>query len=363
MPNPNKQSSRIDPDEVVGGFLDIVARFAFFGGLLVTVGSLALLCYLYSAFAGSNPPGPAEQALANIALASKLFYVGGIAAIAGSTYLFWGEEILGVIQLMVSGALWATPFFLPSMLGGGEAGNGQVTSAALGVIQTGGTIMGGLSVVVLIADIVARVKLRAQQGAKAELLKYGKGVKEEKDIKNVFMGKCWQLPFCRKFVRDLCPIYHSKRTCWREKVGCMCEEEVIRKAMEGRPIPKDMVAAAKFIPYNHKVPLEAKKERCRSCVIYNEHQKHKYKLILWLVLIFFVGFYVLLRQPLLSAVGNVINRIDSIFSSMTFSKAGISQNVNQQAVPLQEFLLICILVVSLAYVLKAVEYAVFKLKV
>src|SRR5262249_14119457 len=127
-------------------------------------------------------------------------------------------------------------------------------------------------------DVITRVRIRVREGARADQLKYGKGVKEEKDIRNVLLGRCWQLPYCRKFVRERCPIYHARRTCWKERVGCMCEESVIRNAMSGRVIPADAVAAAKFIPQNHKLTMEQKKERCRQCVIYLEHQKHKYKL-------------------------------------------------------------------------------------
>src|SRR5205823_3893098 len=115
---------------------------------------------------------------------------------------------------------------------------------------------------------------------KKDTLKYGKGIKEEQNIRNTFMGKCWQLPYCRKFVRERCLIYHSRRTCWKERVGCMCEEEVIRNAMENRTIPKDAVAAAKYIPVNNRITMAQKRERCRQCVIFNEHLKHQYRLFL-----------------------------------------------------------------------------------
>ena len=64
----------------------------------------------------------------------------------------------------------------------------------------------------------------------------------------------------------------------------MCEEDVIRGAMEGRVISKDALVAATMIPRNNKLTIAQKKERCKTCVIYNEHQKHKYRASVWGIL-------------------------------------------------------------------------------
>lgn len=358
---PGNQPSRFNPDDAVSSLLDGAGRFAFWAGLLATIVAIALILFLYQAFAGTQAPGSPNQALQNIGMISKLLYIGVFALIAGSTYMFWGEEVLPALQLIASGIIWSMPLWIPSAMGMGQT-YPEVTGTALRTLQYGGYLMGGLSICVLIADVASRARLRAIQGAKAEALKYGKGMKEERDYRNVFMGKCWQLPFCRKFVREACPIYHSRRTCWRERVGCMCEEEVIRKAMEGRTIPKDMVAAAKFIPYNNKVPMAAKMERCRQCVIYNEHQKHKYKLSLWILVLAFLAFYVLLRPALLGMVQNMIGNMDNVFRRLTFSSASSSSTAIQTGF-FNDFLLICLVLVAMAYSLKLLEYLIFKVKI
>lgn len=367
MSKPEKYGSRFSADEALVALLDSVSKFALYGGLLAVLIAVGFLASTYGAFSGTQPPGSPEQALSNIALLQKLLIAGGVAAIVGTTYMFWGEETLGIFQLGFSAALWFAPIYLPSMMGG-PAGiaPSEVAATALATIQQGGTVMGLLSIAVLVADIATRVRQRAKEGSRADQLKYGKGQKEERDIQNVFMGKCWQLPFCRKFVRERCPIYHARRTCWRERVGCMCEEEVIRNAMENKAIPKDMVAAARYIPVNNKIPLEAKKERCRQCVIFNEHQKHKYKLALPIVVMGFVGMYAMLREPLLAGTRQLLSGLDKVFSSLTYQKEGAVANKmtgGGGALPFHEILLVCFLIVALAYSLKAIEYAIFKLKV
>lgn len=359
-----------DIEETFGGILDSASKVCLWGGLVLMIIAIAGLALTYQAFLQANPNASVPQGMSNIDLLSKLLYVGCIAAMAGSTFIWWGEETLGVFQIALGGIIWASPFWIPPLLGAGANGTtSEVSQRAVATIQMGGTIFGGLAIMVLVADIAVRVRQRAQQGSRADQLKYGKGLKEESDIRNVFMGKCWQLPFCRKFVRESCPIYHAKRTCWRERVGCMCEEEVIRKAMTGGTVAtlsKDTVAAARFIPVNNRLNLEQKKERCRQCVIYNEHQKHKYKLALPMTVLGFALIYIVMRTALLGMTTNMIGAMDRILGN--FSYGGGKQNRMTESVQgggfmFQEVLLICLMIVVLAYVLKVLEYLIFKLKV
>jgi len=338
-------------------FLTGAARLLFYLGLLLGLGSAAFCIYTAMAFSGGTVQASQAQALANIDLFQKLIISGMLAAGIGATYLFWGEELLSAILLVVSGLLYFSPLLLTNF--GGIQSENKVVQAALGTVQLGGSVLGLLSVIVLVFDIANRVKLRAQQGSKADQLKYGKGVKEEADRQNVFMGKCWQLPFCRKFVRDRCPIYHARRTCWKEQVGCMCEEQVIRDAMEGKVIAKDEVIAASMIPHNNKLTTQQKFERCRQCVIYNEHQKHKYRALLPTVIIGFIVLYAIFRIPLLSATSGMVTSMSRIVGKLTFSSTNADKVVSA---PFQELLLVCLMIISLTYTLKVLEHVIFKLK-
>jgi hypothetical protein len=144
----------------------------------------------------------------------------------------------------------------------------------------------------------------------------------------------------------------------------MCEEQVIRDAMEGKVIPKDMVAAAQFIPKNNRLTPGQKFERCKQCVIYNEHQKHKYKALLPVIGFGFLAFYLLLRGPLLVMTKGVIDAVDRMIGKATFtSGVGASRTLTEGMIPFHEILLVCFMVIIFAYVLRIMEYLVFKLKV
>ncbi|MEQ1932263.1 MAG: hypothetical protein ABL962_00085 [Fimbriimonadaceae bacterium] len=363
-PKQPKYGPIADLEDTFGGIIDQIARVCLYGGIVAVLIGLVGLFMTYQAFIQGNPAAKDAQGLANIAMLSKILIAGGVCSVVGSTYSWWGEETLPVFQLLVSIGIWASPFWVPMIAGAPTNGNNSVSGPALGAMQLGGVVMGLLSICVLVADIMVRVKQRAQQGARSEQIRFGKGMKEEKDIKNVLMGKCWQLPFCRKFVRESCPIYHAKRTCWRERVGCMCEEEVIRTAMKSKVFSKDAVAAASFIPYNNKLTMEQKKERCRQCVIYNEHQKHKYKVALPVLVGGFALIYILMHGAFMNIASTIIGNIDRAVSNITFTKGGnVTKEVTTSSIPVQEFLMICMLVVVLAYALKLLEFLIFKLKI
>lgn len=344
--------------------LDALCRF-----LLIAGGAAALigLAFLVTNFnAANNAPADVQKlAIQNIGTFGMLAMVGVIGAGLAVTYLQWGEEVLWAILLIVWAILFLSPLYLPSVFG--VTSMNQATQAALTAIQNAGIPIGVIGVLVMVADIITRVKTRVKEGTKADQLKYGKGLKEEKDIRNVFMGKCWQLPYCRKFVRERCPIYHARRTCWKERVGCMCEESVIRNAMEGRVIPSDAVAAAQYIPKNTKLTMDQKAERCRMCVIYNEHQKHKYKLAMPAAIGGTALVYVLFRQPMSDGINSMIGGVNTVVRQATLSK---DQNkdtaktgLGSGEVAFNEIILVALLVVGMAYVIRFIEYLFFKAKV
>ncbi|MFZ4509008.1 MAG: hypothetical protein ACOYON_15070 [Fimbriimonas sp.] len=347
-----KNSGR-DMQDLFQDFLGGCAKFLLIVGGIAFVGSLALL--IFSVFQVSGNPSLVADAMRNVGVLKQVLTVGVVAVAVGSTFLFWGEEILGAVHLIVAAAMFFAPLYLDGMLGESS----DVKASVLGAIQNSGGILGVIGIVVLVVDLAGRARNRMQQGTKADQLKYGKNIQQEKERQNVFLGKCWQLPFCRKFVRERCPIYHAKVTCWRERVGCMCEEEVIRNAMDNKPIPKDELLARKYIPQNNKFTLEQKKERCRQCVIYNEHQRHKYRALLPAVVAGFVVLYVLFRTPLLTSTNSLIEGLNKLVSVGTLGAA--SKVVTPPF--FIEFLLICLLIVCLSYALKVLEFCIFKLKI
>lgn len=339
---------------------NIARSFMIFGGiaLLASVGVLVFTFITLAGGAGGDP----NAGTGNVTLFGAIAVISAVLVGIGSAIYFWGEETLGPILLVLGGAMWAAPWYLPMIVA--VSSGSPVPGLALGRISAAGIPLLIISILAITIDIIQRVQLRTTIGSKADQMKYGVGLKEERDYRNVFFGKCWQLPYCRKFVREACPIYHAKRTCWQERVGCMCEESVIRNAMSGKEIPKDMVAAAKYIPHNSRLTPVQKAERCRQCVIYNEHQKHKYKLMLGASIFAVVVVYAAFRAPFLAGLDGLLNTMDRAINAVAMREgnAGVFSRVSNMPV-FQEIMLVVLAFIALAYLLKLIEFLCFKLKV
>ncbi len=338
-------------------------------GIIVTLACTAGLVY-YAVSLSTNPgltPQQLEDAKTFIGYMQAGLTVGLIIFAIGMSVSFWGDIALPVTLLLAAVAYFTATIWMPMMVeiqGLGSAG--MLAADAVKAMSFSGIILGIYAIGLQVIDAVIRTQNRSKHGSKGDLMKYGSGVKEEPEFQNRFMGRCYQLPFCRKFVRERCPIFHAKRTCWKERVGCMCEEDVIRGAMESKTIPKDVVTAAKFIPRNDRFTPEQKAERCRQCVIYNEHQRHKYKLVMPMTCLFVFGIYGLMRPQLLAGTLNMVHGFDKAMSKFTIQSNQFDvKPVAVATTPglLEEILLFCMILFILAQLMKLVEYCIFKLKI
>lgn len=322
------------------------------GGLLTLICLAALLVVISRASGGEA--AIVAQAQKGIPLLQKGLTLGLFVLLIGSSLLFWGEEIVLGLHVGLALLLYFAPAWVPSVF----SGNNKAVDAGISSLASAGGLYGFLTLMLVIVEVFGRVRNRATHGAKAETIKYGKGIKEEGDRKNVLMGNCWQLPYCRKFVRERCPIFHAKTTCWKELTGCMCEEQVIRGAMENRPIPKDQVAAAAMIPRNRKLTDAQKKSRCKSCSIYNEHQRHKYRVSMPALLLAFAALYFVGRSTMVAAISRMLGQANEQVNSITTVQGKV-----QFPSYFIEVLVLGLLIVAISYAIRALEYALFKLKI
>ena len=355
--NRQKEQADFSPDSL-GELPMTIARYALYGG--ITVFALCVIAVIFLMNVASSDPAKAAQVATNMGMFEKGLILGPILIALGSAWLFWEEEMMVGLNIGIALLIFFAPMWLPLVLS-----NAQPESSNVGVkkgyesLAIGGQIFVGFATAILIGDIITRVRKRMVYGTKAALLKYGTNIKEESDRKNVFMGKCWQLPFCRKFVREKCPIYHANRTCWRELVGCMCEEAVISAAMTGKPVSKEALLNGTAIPRNNKLTDSQKRQRCHNCVIYNEHQKHKYKLAMPLAMIFYGIIFLLFRESLGGWVSGMMMGASKKVEQVT---VGTIKNVSAGEY-FNQFLTVAIILVAFAYTVKLIEHAIFKLKI
>jgi hypothetical protein len=343
-------------------------------GAFAALGAAGYLLYaalgLSSGSAGQFTQQDVERLQSALGTAGYVLIAGLVVLSVGVLLLYLEEGATGPFLLLLAALLyWGVPMFVLMTTRTGAGSSQALFDLALTKIRVSAIAVLTPAVLQIVYLLLSRARLRGTVGVRADQLKFGKGVKEEPEIVNRFLGKCWQLPYCRKFIRLRCPIYYSRRTCWRERVGCMCEEKVIRNAMEGTVrIPKDPQAAEQYIPYNKKLTAAEKAERCRACVIYNEHQRQKYRLMVPILLLLTVGPVVAWHDRCKVIVGDLLATVDGALSRFSIHAAGSGHSETllqsfQGSPTAVEILLVSLIVIVLAYLLRIVEYALFRLKI
>ena len=202
--------------------------------------------------------------------------------------------------------------------------------------------------------------------------KYGHGVQKQKAStqRQVFLGRCWEGPFCKDHVRVKCPIFLEKKgPCWRRKEGCMCEERIVLQAMIAPDWKDQMTRANQALSMGtgaRKVLTpEAKRERCRGCVIYNEHQRQKQKALTAGVLVGIPALLVLNFAWLQHLVNHFLNVMDAAAKRFDFGGTGAGLTfLHGDSYALFAWVMVFVFaVVLLSQALKFVDYVCFTLKI
>ena len=281
-----------------------------------------------------------------------------------------GYWLLGMAAFFYAGASWVTTQFFwvrhqtPS----------NASSTILTDFQALGWLFAAPGIVWSVIDLARRFGEAAQMAAiQRATAKYGAGVHKQatpgSKQRQVFLGRCWEGPFCRDNIRVKCPIYLRKRgPCWWYKEGCMCEERIVLQAMISSDWKEKSAEARKSLETGAPRKLlspEAKRERCRSCVIYNEHQRQKHKALTVAVLIGVPAVLVWQFAWLQKVVNQLLFGLDAATKRFAFTNdpAGITALHNGAYSLIAWVFIVCGGVILLSQALKMIEYFCFKLKI
>lgn len=347
-------------------------------GILSTVGAVLATAYLlwgvFSGMVGSwatLPPAERVRVEQNVDTAGRVLLIATAGAAASFTLLYIQETTIGYIFLLVAGLL-ALGIPLGIIHLAPQTGpQPTLLPAVVVAFQQAGLLCLVPGIIFAVLDVWTRVT----SGYFREMfnranLQYGANVLRESQPTNRFLGKCWQLPFCRPSIRKSCPIYHARRACWREGVGCMCEERVILQALEGKGAPSsDPRQNVRFIPYNRTLSKEEKQERCRNCIIYNYRQQQKYQVIAPIVIVTAVAIVLHYAQQAQQLLFQVLRAVDNFVARFAFlpSSGEVQYMKIESLARSSEFvawmMIGIIAVMFVSYVLRIVEYFIFQLKV
>ncbi len=376
---------------------------------LSLVPAIFLFAYLiYGLFSGQLAGAAQNKADARhaVELVGQLSFYLNIAlviALVSALFLYYEFEALGVILLVLAAVLAYGIRLAVDYLGSGQLANGKAAISLFGEFRLAALIIGAPGVALVLKELLSRI-VSARHRQDLSALTYGSEVAKQRDRPQALIGAfaaCWQLPFCRDGIRAKCPIYHARTKCWKERVGCMCEENIILLAMGGpeKERAKDMTAApvsaggfvpigdliAKSneqtkaaittrkgprgvrIPTNPHLSDSAKRQRCRNCVIYNEHQRQKYGFFSGPVTIAVPALVFWNYQNLIAFLGGAMNGLQAIVARFSFTghPANVSEITKSLAgnMVVENVLIVCMTLVLMTWAQRLLEFACFKIKI
>lgn len=341
---------------------------------------VALGYILYGVFSGAlAQPMVEARILANIRMMGQLMALSATVGTICFILLTIDELAFAVTAALIGLALM---FGMP-MLVANNLSTGQGAQAAS--IITEWSRNAGLGMVVIVAlrilwEIFIQVryagvkrKERMEREAAAATIKQAQKPKSAH-----VLSPCWNLPYCHEAVREHCPAFKGRKTCWRFGYGCNCDPNLIEALIRsgGANMGKGSEHASQRDRATHEAyirsDLQADKvvgrERtipCSKCPIYLEHQRLKFKFINPIAIVLtFVGL-ALGYKPLMGLYTLVVTAIAEAARRLTYGNEMVDAGAwfdYLNTITVQVFFFIIVGLLLLSYVLKFVEWVVFTKK-
>ncbi|MBI3923754.1 MAG: hypothetical protein HY318_20200 [Armatimonadetes bacterium] len=330
---------------------------------------LAVGYILFGVFKGylSNPT---SQTISNMRLVGNLVVISSAAFVLSLLLLRMDEAETALFMGILGAVLYfGLPFGIGLILKQTNASPSQATEIINQKFVTAGQI--SLCIVILrflYAFVRAIPEYRAREAKKANVgfAEKAKSPSQLKSGKPSVFSRCWQLPYCRESVRKACPAFVARKTCWKFKRGCYCDEEMIAMIVRGESSLGSGAAAKRAGSAYAKASTGAPKKRkppCGKCFIYLEHQNLKHRAVGPFLLPAVLGIMYVLKDYLGVVYSTLAELLNSMVSKLSFNAADAASKGPDPLSKQSEYVIAFIIgVFMLIYLTKFVEYCIYKLK-
>lgn len=283
---------------------------------------------------------------------------------------YYAEEITGYVLLIAGGLIyWGVPYLT------GISIHDSASMALRLPVYIANTFMhvGFIIMVMCPPLILIDMWRRITHVREAPLRDFAKSADVQETAarsNSIFTLYCWQSPYCRTHLRKYCSAFKQHNACWRTKSGCFCDEDMILRTLQGDAATAAPGRVAQRTAFSKPRDLTAaqKRERCRQCFLYADHQNKKYRLLSPLV--FPAAFFVLwtYHVPAKDFLGKILQAMAVGVGNMSFIPE--TQNVANQWASTQAasdsvewIFLSCLALIVATYILRGLEYLIFDLQI
>jgi hypothetical protein len=353
-----------------------VLQFAI-AGFVISAGYI-----LYGIFSGvlnkQVDPVAAERYLHNLRLMGQIMAASGVLGTICFVILTLSELAFSVLMAIVGvGLMFGMPVLVASNLS-------QADSRIIGAINEWSRNAGlGILFIVglrILYEIVEQVRTAGARRKEKEQLEAIDGLqKAKRPPKPGIWSPCWKLPYCHDAVREACPAFKARRSCWRYGSGCNCDPTMIERLIRSGALEsgkgaskassREKTAHAAYVRSDLQAdaPVKAAERTipCSKCPIYLDHQRQKFKIVNPLAIIGTIVAMGVAYIPLRAIYRTVVQAVAAIASKMTFDVERVDpgQWVRYLDTPaLQIFFFIIVGLLALSYVLKFIEWVIFEKK-
>jgi len=354
--------------------LDAFAGFGLrVGGVVAGLGLAYLLYVIFGpklAAMKSMKAADRQTLLQSVSWARAMLTWGGGLLILSACIRFFYEQTIGLILTLLGAALY---FLAPGGLASLTMGSFAASTASNGKIDPAvelyQSIVHDLALVglfclvpgclLLVRDVIwsickrSRVRhqpLTEEEKTRAERLRKHRKLYE----------KCWDMSVCNERARRFCAAWQKRKPCWQIKAGCLCDETIMKQALLDRDREAGLPQQTPAVDTRPKVVLTAqqKKERCRNCTIFLEHQRQKFRIVTPTALVLVGGLYAVLYTRLYAWLYEFFERLDKFMSFLTYQK-GHAESFASHGNTVTTLGMICLGIVLLSFTFRAVEWLIF----
>ncbi len=319
----------------------------------------------------SMPAWAQKRVIANVNIATTVYELSTLVLIISLVIRNYADDILGYILSLAGIGLY---FGVPYLVGYYFGQNLEANAVILITLQSARVtavfaFMPG--VLLIIRDIFIRISFAMARPISEKA--YALEIKEEKykDCRKYpIWAKCWQMPYCSDFVRKVCPAWEKRKSCWKIKRGCQCDDATILRAMGSVSFEEKQqreLAWTMNKKSDRYLTPSQRRDRCKTCAIYLEHQRQKFRILSALVVptvvIIVGGTAGLLRNSL----REMLLFTEKVMQFASFEpQKSVSYNwlsSGGDIVYLQWIFMVWVCIITMSYALQLLEYCIFKLKI
>lgn len=339
--------------KAAGAIFALISLFFIWG---MTMGTLA----------GNSTPTPADylKIAAYVYHACNALTICGVIVVLCASARFYAEEVTGYV-LIILGALlrWAMP------LATNETSPQMAPLVKHIMDQFGyvGTIALLVSMPFMLYNMWTLVRADKMLKARA-----AKCVTQKSDAETTVTGSgigfnCWQMPFCREYMRQYCDAYKCRKSCWRLNSGCYCDEGMIVRALRAGS-RSDSKLFDLFRSSSKQLSWVQKRRRCEQCIMYLEHQKLKYQLLSPIGFILPIALIWAYFEPVKNMLHGVLmytyeftNKVSVVIRVPEAGTQTLAQTLTT-ADTAETIFIVCFGLVMVAMTLRLMEYLIFKMR-